>query len=64
MDGIVGFAIVGAWIWLTAVSLVRVVSERRRWQCQHPGLGKSPDNSALAGGLEPEPIRHIHQFRE
>jgi hypothetical protein len=35
MDAIFGVAIVGAWIWITVVSLVRIASERRRWRLQH-----------------------------
>jgi hypothetical protein len=39
MDTIFEIAIVGAWIWVTVLSVVQVVSERRRWYCQHPARG-------------------------
>jgi hypothetical protein len=35
MDGVLEVTVVGAWIWLTVASLVRVMSERRRWNRQH-----------------------------
>lgn len=43
MDSIFELAIVTAWIWLMVVSLIRVSSERRRWDRQHTsdaGTGK------------------------
>jgi hypothetical protein len=39
MDTILEIMIVGAWIWVTVVSLVTVMSERRRWHYEHPAHG-------------------------
>jgi len=40
MDSIFELAIVGGWIWLTVGSLIRVLSERRRWERQHSAAAR------------------------
>lgn len=36
MNGIFEIAITGAWVSLMVISMVRVVTERRRWRREHP----------------------------